>query len=150
VMTIRLNFTINPELSVEYYGQPFVSAGKYSQFKKITVPDAESYEDRYHIFSDKEISYDAEAAVYNVDENLDHSTEYSFNNPDFNFQEFRSNLVVRWEYLPGSTLFFVWSQGRNHSAYDGTFSYASDIKDLFNSPANNVFLIKVSYWLPVH
>ena len=113
---------------MEYYGQPFVSAGKYSQFKKITVPDAENYEDRYHIFSDKEILYDAEAGVYNVDENLDQLTEYFFNNPDFNFQEFCSNLVVRWEYLPGSTLFFVWSQGRNHSAYDGTFSYASDIK----------------------
>jgi hypothetical protein len=150
LLTFRLNYTINPELSVEFYGQPFVSAGKYSKYKKITVPDAENYEDRFHIFSDKEISYFAENNEYNVDENLDQKTDYTFSNPDFNFQQFRSNLVVRWEYLPGSTLFFVWSQGRTNSASDGNFSYANDIKDLFNSPANNVFLIKISYWLPVH
>ncbi len=149
LMTIRLNFTINPELSVEYYGQPFVSAGKYTKFKKVTVPDASKYDDRYHIFNPQEISQNGEDG-YDVDENHDHSTDYTFDNPDFNFQQFRSNLVIRWEYLPGSTLFLVWSQGRTNSATDGSFSYANDIQDLFSTKANNVFLIKLSYWLPVH
>jgi hypothetical protein len=149
MMTVRLNFTINPELSVEYYGQPFVSAGKYTNFKRITVPDADKYENRYHLFSPEEVSFDAESG-YSVDENLDNVTDYSFDNPNFNFRQYRSNLVIRWEYLPGSTLFLVWSQGRTSSASDGRFSYANDIKDLFNTKANNVFLIKLSYWLPLH
>jgi hypothetical protein len=136
-------------LSVEYYGQPFVSAGKYTNFKRITVPDADKYENRYHLFSPEEVSFDAESG-YSVDENLDNVTDYSFDNPNFNFRQYRSNLVIRWEYLPGSTLFLVWSQGRTSSASDGRFSYANDIKDLFNTKANNVFLIKLSYWLPLH
>lgn len=148
LMTIRLNFTINPELSVEFYGQPFVSAGQYTKYKKITIPDAERYEERYYIFNPEEISYDAETG-YNVDENHDKSPDYTFGKPDFNFQQFRSNLVIRWEYLPGSTVFLVWSQGRTNSVSDGSFSYANDIQDLFSTKANNVFLIKLSYWLPL-
>jgi hypothetical protein len=149
ILTIRFNFTINPELSIEYYGQPFVSAGKYSQYKRITIPDAENFENRYHLFTGNEIMAEDDNQL-TIDENLDGIPEYTIDKPDFNFQEFRSNLVIRWEYLPGSTVFFVWSQGRNNSATDGTFSYASDIKDLFNTKANNVFLIKLSYWLPLH
>jgi hypothetical protein len=149
-VTIRLNYTINPELSVEYYGQPFVSAGQYTHFKKITVPDAERYHDRYHTFSQEEISYDELNKQYNVQEGPAGSPTYAFDNPDFNFQQFRSNLVIRWEYLPGSTLFLVWSQGRTNSASETAFNYANDIKDLFSTTPNNVFLIKLSYWLPVH
>lgn len=150
LMTFRLNFTINPELSVEYYGQPFVSAGKYTNYKKITVPDAENYTDRFHIFSSGEISRDEVNNQYNVYENHNQQPDYIFDNPDFSFRQFRSNLVIRWEYLPGSTLFLVWSQGRTHSVSDGSFSYANDIQDLFSTKATNVFLIKLSYWLGVH
>lgn len=143
--TIRINYTINPGLSVEYYGQPFVSAGKYSDFKKIIVPDAEKYRDRFHLFSQNEITYDELSNTYLVADNMN-GTNYSFGNPDYNFRQFRSNFVVRWEYLPGSVLYLVWSQGRTSSAHDGIFSYGSDMKDLFNITPHNVFLIKFSYW----
>lgn len=148
LMTFRVNLTINPELSVEYYGQPFVSAGRYTNFKKITNPVADNFVDRYHVFTD-EINYNATDGEYGVDENNDGSDDYTISNPDFNFRQFKSNLVVRWEYLPGSTLFLVWSQGRTDSATDGTFTYANDIRDLFQKQAHNVFLIKLSYWLPL-
>jgi len=66
----------------------------------------------------------------------------------FNVQEFRSNVVFRWEYRPGSTLFLVWSQGRDGSAaVEGTRSFAGDLGDLFGRRANDTFLVKVSYWL---
>ena len=66
----------------------------------------------------------------------------------FNFQEFRSNVVFRWEYRPGSTLFLVWSQGREaESDVEGTQSFRGDLNDLFSQRANNTFLVKVSYWL---
>ncbi len=145
-VTFRINYTINPELSIEYYGQPFVSAGNYSDFKKITDPRATKFTDRYYSFSDDEIGFDAGSNRYSVDENNDGSEEYSYVNPDFNFRQFRSNLVVRWEYHPGSTLYLVWSQGRTSSAYTGVFSYRNDMKDLFGINPQNIFLLKFSYW----
>jgi hypothetical protein len=60
--------------------------------------------------------------------------------------QFRSNLVVRWEYLPGSTLYLVWSQGRTNSTSEGLFSFGNNMKDLFDIAPHNVFLIKLSYW----
>ena len=144
--TFRLNYTINPLLTVEYYGQPFVSDGRYTNLKKITNQHADVFSDRYHTFSDTELSYSPETRTYSIDENLDGVSDYTTSNPNFNFRQFRSNLVVRWEYLPGSTLFLVWSQGRTSQATDGAFSYRNDVNDLFSTISHNVFLIKLSYW----
>jgi hypothetical protein len=144
--TFRLNYTINPELSLEYYGQPFVSAGKYSLYKRITDPDAKKFENKYHVFEGNEIAYISADNTYHLIENTDGSVDYTIDNPDFNFQQFRSNLVIRWEYSPGSTLFLVWSQGRTSSASDGSFNYGNDMRDLFDATPHNVFLLKFSYW----
>ncbi len=145
--TFRLNYTFTPELSLEFYGQPFVSAGSYGEFKRITDPDAGEFADRYHVFSDNEIAYREADNVYVVDENRDGVGDYSFGNPNFNFRQFRSNLVLRWEYLPGSTMFFVWSQGRTSSDSNGSFSYGDEMQQLFSTNPHNVFLVKISYWL---
>jgi hypothetical protein len=140
--TFRINYTINPELSIEYYGQPFVSAGKYSAFKKITQPDADKFKQRFIEYTPEELTYDFSTNTYNVND----GGTFSFGNPDFNFRQFRSNLVVRWEYLPGSTLYLVWSQGRTSNDTNGLFSYGTDMKDLFKITPHNVFLVKFSYW----
>lgn len=147
--TFRLNYTFTPELSLEYYGQPFVSAGKYTKYKRVTAPKADRFRDRYRNFAAQELNFDAGNNSYLVDENRDGTTDYSFDNPDFNFRQFRSNLVVRWEYSPGSTLFLVWSQGRTNSVTDGSFDYGRDMKGLFGVTPHNVFLIKFSYWFSV-
>ena len=144
-MTFRVNLTINPELTVEYYGQPFISAGKYSNFKMVTNPAADRYTDRYALYTGSQIAYSDEDSAYNVDENSDGSADYSFSNPDFNFRQFRSNLVVRWEYLPGSTLYLVWSQGRTGSDSTGHYSFSNDMRELFDVTPRNVFLLKFSY-----
>ena len=144
--TFRLDYTITPELTIQYYGQPFVSAGKYIGLKRITEPHADSYQDRYHTFTSEEISFNSDDDLYNIDENQDGTVDYSISNPDFNFSQFRSNLVVRWEYLPGSTVYFVWSQGRTGYDSNGNFSYRDDMKNLFDVYPHNVFLIKLSYW----
>ena len=144
--TFRLNYTFTPELSLEYYGQPFISAGKYTEFKRTTNTIADRFKDRFSIFPANGISYNSNSNSYAIDEDINGNTDYLFSNPDFNFRQFRSNLVVRWEYLPGSTLFLVWSQGRTSSASDGSFAYGQDMKQLFGVQPNNVFLIKFSYW----
>jgi hypothetical protein len=145
-MTFRINYTINPELSIEYYGQPFISAGKYTDFKKITDPKGDTYSSRYRNYESDEISYNPELNNYSIDENKDDIEDFAIDNPDFNFRQFRSNMVIRWEYLPGSTIYLVWSQGRTSSDSNGSFSYIDDMKTLFSKTPHNVFLVKFSYW----
>jgi len=144
-LTVRLNYSLTPDLSVQLYGQPFVSAGKYSRFKAVTDPKTRVWADRYHVFEGSEIAYDETSGTWRVDENGDGAADFSFGTPDFNFLQFRSNLVVRWEYRPGSALFLVWSQGR--TGYDslGDFRFGRDFGNLFDVRPDNVFLIKFSY-----
>lgn len=144
--TFRVNYTLTPDLSIQYYGQPFVSSGKYTKFKRITQPHANRFNNRYSIFDSNQITYSANDESYDIDEDLDGTNDYSISQPNFNFREFRSNLVLRWEYRRGSTIFFVWSQGRMSSGSNGNFSYRSDMQDLFDVKAHNVFLIKLNYW----
>ena len=76
------------------------------------------------------------------------SPKFLITDPSFTFRSLRGNVVLRWEYRPGSTLFLVWNQGRQGSAsLEGTNSYQGDLRDLFRLPASNTFLLKVSYWL---
>ncbi len=147
-ITIRLDYSITPDLSVQYYGQPFISAGSYSQFKSITKPRANQYSARFHRFGDSEV----------VPEETDGDKELRFLSdpegpidatvgfPDFSFREFRSNLVVRWEYKPGSTVFLVWTQERTGDDDNGRFSATDSFDQLFSDDATNVFLLKVSRW----
>ena len=68
-------------------------------------------------------------------------------NRDFNQGALRGNAVLRWEYRPGSTLFFVWQQQRDAFSPTGVFDVGNDAGELFSAPATNVFLVKATYWL---
>jgi len=144
-LTFRLDFTLTPELSVQYYGQPFISAGKFSKFKLITDSKATKFKNRYVLFTNSQLVLDPDGS-YSIDEDVDGTVDYGIGMPNFNMRAFRSNLVVRWEYRRGSTFFFVWSQSRNSFDNSGRFSYRDDMSDLFGVKAHNVFLIKFSYW----
>jgi hypothetical protein len=141
-LTLRANVFITPDLSIQYYGSPFVSNGSYGQFKRATSPRADAYADRFYRFADSEIAYVAEVNAYRVNEG---GTTYAFRNPDFDFRQFRSNLVARWEFKPGSSLYVVWSQDRTGEDISGT-SLASSLDALRLAPAANVFLVKLTYW----
>ena len=142
-LVFRANYSITPNMTIEYYGQPFVSAGDYSRFKKITNQGASIYEDRYRVFDDNEISYDSSSRTYTVNDN---GAIFFFPDRDFNFNEFRSNMVFRWEYKPGSTIFLVWTQNRSMTGSLGEFSYNDDLDNLFNVHPDNVFLVKFNHW----
>ena len=121
-VSLRLDYTASPTLTVQAYASPFVSKGPYSNVRELTNPRADRYQDRFQPF--------AAAAGYE------------------NFKAFNSNLVLRWEYRPGSTLFVVWSQGRiDPNDVDVTRPMSSDFKRLFDQHPENTFLVKVSYWL---
>lgn len=144
-MSLRLNYSLTPELSLQYWGQPFVATGNYSDFKRITRYTAEDYQDRFHTFTDNQITQ--QNGFFKIDETRDGTTDYTFGAPDFNVLQFKSNLVARWEYTPGSTLYLVWSQNRDGFNSHGNFRFQNDINDLFGIYPRNVFLVKFTYRL---
>ena len=125
-LTWRLGYTFTPEATLQVYASPFVSRGTYSDVRELAAPAASRYEDRYQPYGDPAIA----------------------DNPGgFNFREFRSNVVFRWEYRPGSTLFLVWSQGREgFDPLRGDRTFGGDLSDLMGRRANDTFLVKMSYW----
>ena len=126
-LTWRVGYTFTPNTSLQIYASPFVSKGTYSDVREVASPRAASYEARYRPYPDLAVADDPGG---------------------FNVQELRSNVVFRWEYRPGSTLFLVWSQGREGSSdVEGNKSFGGDFEDLFGRRANHTFLVKVSYWL---
>jgi len=121
-ITTRLDYTMTPSLSLQVYAQPFITAGRYSNLRELADPRAADYDDRFQPYAGATLE-------------------------DFNFKQFRSNTVLRWEYRPGSVLFLVWQQGRGQGDRNlGSFNAGRDFRDLFNTRSDNTFLIKGSYW----
>jgi hypothetical protein len=145
--TARINYNITPDLTLQYYGQPYITRPLYANFAYVSNPMAKEFNDRFHIFTPNEISYDNNSNSYLVDENHDAVTDYSFGEPNFNFVQFRSNLVVRWEYRRGSELFLVWSQGNTPDASNDIDSPLpkSLFDNIFAGQGRNIFLVKWTY-----
>ena len=126
----RVNFTATPNLSMQFYAEPFQSNGTYSNLRELADPRAASYADRFKPYGSKAGQFDG-----------------------FNYRQFRSNAVLRYEYRPGSTLFAVWQQGRSNylvpgdDGYQGDYSASRDYNTAFRDHPNNTFLVKWSYWI---
>ena len=146
-ISLRLNLSLTPDLSIQYWGQPFIANGDYTDFKRITDSKADNYEDRFKTFTGNEITYQEDDELYEIDADRDGNTDYSISNPNFKVFQFKSNLVARWEYIPGSTLFIVWSQNRDYYITDGPFQFKQDFKNLYDIFPHNVFLVKLTYRL---
>jgi Domain of unknown function (DUF5916)/Carbohydrate family 9 binding domain-like len=144
--SFRANLNLSPNLTLQYWGQPFVATGKYYNYKYITNPMASQYRDRFLTYNSDQIWFDTDH--FNISENGNKNTDYTIGNNDFNVKQFLSNFVVRWEYSPGSTVFLVWSQTRSYNTSTGQMDFFNNVSDLFNKSTNiphNVFLIKFSY-----
>ena len=142
-MTLRVNYSINPNLTIQYYGQPFIFKAKYNNFNYVNNPVAEDLNDRVTWYGNNQISFEDD--VYTVDEDRDGAADYAFGNPDFAFVQFRSNLVVRWEYIPGSEIFLVWSQGiTGFGDVNNDFGSIID-NQLLSARPQNTFLVKATY-----
>jgi hypothetical protein len=151
-VTTRLDWTFTPNLSLQLYAQPYISSGDYQAFSEVVAPKADAYGDRFELLEEDRLSYEPPTqpnapGTYHVDLNRDGTTDFSFADPDFNFKQLRSTVVLRWEYMPGSTLFFVWSQGRTSYDFDGSFRPSRDFRTLFGAPGDNIFSIKVNYYI---
>jgi hypothetical protein len=129
-LSTRLNFTATPNLSFQFYGEPFVSDGSFADWKELANPRAANYADRFRPYGTTPGLFDG-----------------------FNYRQFRSNAVLRYEYRPGSTLFAVWQQGRSNylvpgdDGYSGGYRLSRDYDTAFRDHPNNTFLVKWSYWI---
>jgi hypothetical protein len=119
--SFRVNAIVSPKLSIEAYAQPFISSVDYGALKSLAAPrtyDFEAYDD----------------------------ADGDYAGLDFTYTSLRGSAVMRWEYLPGSTLFLVWQQNRELSNDVGRLDFGRSVGDVFGGPAANVFLVKLSYW----
>jgi len=145
-MTVRSNVTFAPNLTLQLYAEPFIASGDYVGFKRVADPRAKHLDQEFDTFGpDRLIVSDGDVSV---DLDRDGTADIDLGNPDFSFLSFRSNLVLRWEYAAGSSLFVVWQHGRSYSDENGQFRLGPSLGDLFSTAeARNTFLVKVSYWM---
>ncbi|OQP41104.1 hypothetical protein A4H97_13895 [Niastella yeongjuensis] len=146
--TGRLTYNITPDLTLQYYGQPYLNRPTYDHFAYVINPMAKNYNDRFQPF--KEGTLKLVGDEYLVDEQKDGVVDYTFDKPDFNFVQFRSNFVMRWEYKRGSELYLVWSQSNTPDADADLENNVRVPKSLFNNAfghddARNIFLVKWTY-----
>jgi hypothetical protein len=151
-LTGRFNISITPNVSLQAYAQPFADSRKYARFKEVVEPRSLSFHERFRTFPASAVSYDPTERIYALDINGDGTEDASFRNPDLNFNQLRTNVVLRWEYRPASTLFLVWNHERTDRALDQPLLLDRALLRLFGSSPGvpgptNTFMIKVNYWV---
>ncbi len=154
-METRLDWTFSPKLSLQLYAQPLLSSGDYLQYKQLAA--AQSYDFLEFQPGVGQMMDDAVECsgiceldgTQHVDFDADGQADYAFSDRDFNIRSLIGNAVLRWEYRPGSTIFFVWQRRQSDRAYVGDFDFSRDADALFGAPADNRFIVKVNYWLGI-
>jgi hypothetical protein len=141
---IRLNWTFTPKLSLQLFAQPLISAGEYTQLKSL----AESRTFDFDVYGTGGSTIDDSTTHYVVDADgpAGPAPSAAIGKPDFSFGSLRGNAVLRWEYLPGSTVYLVWTQSRDDFEPNGAFRFDESWSRLRAAPADNIFMVKVTYW----
>jgi hypothetical protein len=150
----RIDVTLSPSMSLQLYVEPFMSAGDYQGVKEFA---------RRRAFEFLEYGEDVgtltqDAGGYTADpDGPGGAPEFTVPNRDFSYRSLLGNAVLRWEWRQGSTLYLVWQQRRIDSltnrgvsgdeSWVGSFDLGRDAADMFGAPADNIFAIKVNYWL---
>jgi len=143
-MDTRLNVTLTPDLTLEVFAQPLISSGSYTNFKEFDNP-RELAKSVYGIDIG---TIELEGGSCTIDSDGDGpGVSFTFRDPDFNFRSLRGNALLRWEFRPGSTLYLVWTQSRSNVEPIGNMDLGRDVNALFGAPADDIFLVKVNYWV---
>lgn len=140
----RMGFTVRPDVNLDVYAEPFAASGRYYDFGELVLPGTR---DR--------ISYGrAEGTTINTNADGTRAATvgdkaFTLRSRDFNTLSFRSNVVLRWEWRPGSTLYLVWQMDRSDSDVLGSHVNVGDMFRSVTAPGQNFFVIKTSFWLPI-
>jgi hypothetical protein len=142
---VRANFSFTPETSLELYAEPFAASGRYSDIGELARPETNDLR-VYGEAAGTGATQDEESGDWTF---TDGEAEIEVSNPDFDILSFRSNLVLRWEWKPGSTFFLVWQQNRSSSDDEGRFVRPGNLYDSLTSDGENTLAVKFTYWLPM-
>ena len=139
----RMGFTLKPDLNVDVYAEPFAASGRYYDYGELLAPS-----------SRERIAYGTGGILIDLRENGDRvvttgMSTFTLRQRDFNVRSFQSNVVLRWEWRPGSTMFVVWQQNRDAQEVLGARVGLGDVFRSVRAPGTNIFLVKTSFWLPV-
>jgi len=146
-LNTRANVTFTPELTLEVFAQPLIASGDYVTFNEFLAP-RQSARRTFVPGAQVTSEFVDGRKRYTIDgDGLGPAQPVSFFDPNFNFRALRGNAVMRWEYRPGSTLFFVWQQNRSQTEQVGDFRFSRDRQALFSAHPDNIFLVKATYWL---
>lgn len=140
-ITLNMQVNVTPDISIQYYASPFSSIGRYDGFKRTTDTQSKTYGKRFAPFAGDNLML--ENGLYRIGEG---PNALYFKNPDFSFNEFRSNLVARWEYRPGSTLYLVWEHNRGSSDPVYRPGWGNNLDRLWGLPTTNTLMVKINYW----
>lgn len=141
-LTTRAELAFTPSLTLQLYAQPFVSAGRVTRFRRVADARAADPAARFEAIDVVPVG----PGEYEGDLDADGTTD-RFADPDFGYRQFRSNVVMRWEFRPGSTLYLAWSQGRTQQTGVGAFDPWRDTRSLFSARPEDALMVKVSYWM---
>jgi len=139
----RLGLTLRPDMNLDIYAEPFAAAGHYYDYGELLAPQSRERLKYGTSGSTVTTNPDGSQTV-----NIDGAT-FTLRNRDFNTLSYRSNVVLRWEYRAGSTLYLVWQQDRAGTETIGSPVSASDAFRSITAPGSNIFLIKTSFWIPI-
>lgn len=148
----RMNVTFTSRLTFELYAQPFIASGHFTRFKQVAAPRTQTLQ----VFGEDvgTVSTEVDPASgrlqsYTIDpDGTGPAAAFTLGNPDFVTRSLRGNAVLRWEYRPGSTLFLVWTRtGSSDEQSLGNLDFSRDVDALFSAKSDNIFLVKVNFWL---
>jgi hypothetical protein len=149
-MTLRAGLTFTPSLSLDLFAQPLIASGHYSGFEEYAAPRTQRRLVYGRDIGTIDAIRDTTGALtdYRIDpDGTGPAPPFTVGNPDFNFRSLRGTGVLRWEWRPGSTAYLVWTQTRSGTAPLGDLEFSRDRNALFAAPADNIFVLKISYWV---
>jgi hypothetical protein len=135
---VRLNYAFKPDVNLEFYGEPFAASGRYYDFGQLQAPGSRARLPLARIG-------EGDASAPNI-VLTDGAGRFTLRNRDFNVLSFRSNLVLRWEWRPGSTMYLVWQQDREESEIRPTRVGLGDVFGSFGAAGHNVLAVKTTFW----
>jgi hypothetical protein len=143
--TTRFNVSFSPKLSLQVYAEPFFGVGQFGVPKEFARPG--TFEFLQYGRDVGTIAFNPFTTTYTIDpDGRGSAPPFDLAVEDFNSKWLVAKAVWRWEWRPGSTLYLAWTQQRYDESHPGDFSLARDFGSLLNAPADNVFLVKITYW----
>jgi hypothetical protein len=137
----RVNYTFSPTLSLQVFLQPLIASGRYGLAKEFKEPGKFEF-----LTYGLDVGEIVNGVVYPNGQQAP-AVSFPAPKPDFNIGSLRGNAVMKWDWRPGSTMYVAWQQTRNSFQPIGDFALGHDLDTLFDAKPDNIFLVKISYWL---